>query len=330
MNLSPRTNRQLFGHDEAWRRWRSAADSGKLAPGWIIAGPKGIGKATFAFHMTRHLLAKDDETAARRIEAGGHSDLLVVEPLFDEKKGEAAQAITVEQAREVGTFLSLTAGEGGWRVVIIDGADLLNANAANAILKILEEPPPRALLALVCHQPGMLLPTLRSRASMLKLRPPPPDEFRRAVRLLYPEMEPARLQSLAELSGNSPGVAAAYEEQGALELYEEMLAALSTLPALDPLRIHALAERIAGDKTHASFQLFKELALALLHRLATGAPDMEDIRRLHPPTIWATKWQQALAQLSLAQSRHLDYRQAIILFFHSIASADGFVLGSAA
>src|SRR5690348_15486648 len=140
VDLTPRTNTELFGHEQAEQLLLRDLAQGKLAHGWIIGGQKGIGKATLAYRFARKLLG-DDESTMRRIAAGSHADLLVIEPEFDSKKGEYARDITVEQARGIAQFLSLTAGESQWRVVIIDTVDALNVNGANAILKILEEPP---------------------------------------------------------------------------------------------------------------------------------------------------------------------------------------------
>ncbi len=346
----PKDTGELFGHAEAERQLLHDAEQGKLAHGWIISGGKGIGKATLAYRFARAMLAGEGAMAMspehpvfRRVAAGSHADLLVVEPIFDTKKGEYASGITVDQAREIGQFLSLTPGESQWRVVIVDSADQLNNNAANAILKILEEPPPQALLLLVSHNPGKLLPTIRSRARMLKLKMLDDADFEQALSLRFPDMESRRLEALWQLSGGSPGVAATYEEQGALELYVEMLTLMSRLPQLDTLALHAFADSVSGAKSHARFQVFIELALIILERLCKVSAGVNrfglcveektlltPILALHPPAMWAVKWQQACDQFLLSQRLHLDYKQVVIAFFHSIASKEGFLLGNTA
>src|SRR5262249_41494012 len=156
-------------------------------------------------------------------------DLLVIEQEYDPKKEEFKNEISVDQAREIAQFLSLTPGESKWRVVIIDAVDALNVNAANAILKILEEPPPQAILLLISHNPGRLLPTIRSRCQMLKLAPLSRDDFRKTLRHTRPALETSQINALGELSHFAPGLATELEGQEALELYAQILELVSAL-----------------------------------------------------------------------------------------------------
>ncbi|GEC60120.1 DNA polymerase III subunit delta' [Gluconobacter oxydans] len=167
----PRHTLNLYGHAEAEATFRQALASGMLHHAWLICGPAGIGKATLAFRLARLLLNAEnpDSSQARRIAAGTHGDLLEISRAVDEKKGRLRGEITAADVRPVQTFLHHTATEGGWRVVIVDGAEYLNRFAANALLKILEEPPPRCVLLLTTSSPGALLPTIRSRCRMLTL-----------------------------------------------------------------------------------------------------------------------------------------------------------------
>jgi len=340
-DITPRTNTALFGHDEAQALLMQDFASGKLAHGWIISGPRGIGKATLAYKFARALLG-GGEGAHRRMIAGSHADLLVVEQAYDEKKEEFKNDISVEQAREIAKFLSLTPGEGQWRVVIIDSVDALNANGANAILKILEEPPPQAIFLLVSHNPGRLLPTIRSRCRNLRLHAPDRATFIKIMRHVMPGIDANEMKALAQLSGMSPGVALELQGQGATTLYEQLLGLLENAPALDTAAIHAFADQMAGGKTHANWLLWTRLVLALLERVARQASEIEDdpiseeetavIRRLaalHPAHIWAAKWQQVADQFSLAERLHLDYKQVIITFFHSIESKEPVILSVA-
>lgn len=348
--LTPRTNTALFGHDEAEATLLQDLTSGRLAHGWIISGPRGIGKATLAYRFARSLLAGEhpadmdsNHPVFLRVAAGSHVDLLVMEPLYDAKKEEYARDITVAQAREIAQFLSLTPGEGKWRVVIVDSADALNVNGANAILKILEEPPPQAILLLISHNPGRLLPTIRSRCRQLRLALPSREQFIAAVRHAAPGIDGAELKALGQLSGFSPGEALELHERKAIELYEQMLEPLLPLPALDMVKIHALADSLATGQVHAGWRLFTRLALRLLERAAFMSGDMGvdavsereervlgQLAALHPASVWAEKWQQAADQFLLAERLHLDYKQLIIIFFHSLTGREEFHIGSAA
>ena len=186
--LTPRENETLIGHEAAEQVLIDAAVSGRLAHAWLLTGPRGIGKATLAYRFARYLLAQGErvEGAAahpislaldpsnpvfRRIAAGGHADLRTVERTVNVRTGRMREEIVVDDVRGAGAFLRLTPAEGGWRVVIIDSADELNQSAANAVLKVLEEPPERAVLILVSQSPARLLATIRSRCRRLVLRP---------------------------------------------------------------------------------------------------------------------------------------------------------------
>ena len=181
----PRANPDLLGHRDAEATILEAIRAGRMHHAWLITGPEGVGKATLAYRFARRLLAGQPRDPAaepslalepadpvfRRVAAGSHADLLTIERMFNEKTKRMRTQIAVEDVRTINGFMSLTPAEGGWRVVIVDGAEELNQASANALLKILEEPPPRAILLLVCAAPGRLLPTIRSRCRRLRLTP---------------------------------------------------------------------------------------------------------------------------------------------------------------
>jgi len=173
-SIHPAASGRLVGHEAAKRRMLEAVSSGRLHHAWLLSGPRGIGKATLAYRFARFLLAYPervgetvdnlavpaDHPVFHHVAAHAHPDLFVLEREIDPKTGRARAIINVEDVRKTIHFLSMTAAEGGWRVAIIDAADEMNANAANALLKILEEPPEKSILFLVAHAPGKLLPTM--------------------------------------------------------------------------------------------------------------------------------------------------------------------------
>lgn len=343
--LSPNANTELYGHEATEALLAQEMASGKLPHGLILAGARGIGKATCAYRLARRLLAgegRDVEAVFRRIAAGSHADLLVIEQAYDEKKEELANEISVEQARGIGEFLALTPGESDWRVVIVDSIDAMNLNAANAILKILEEPPPQAMLILISHNPGRLLPTIRSRCRMLKLAPLGMSDFTKVIRHVAPSSSHEEIAALAIVAAGSPGKALAMKEQGALERYQELLEVLVPLPAIAAQTLHAFAESMGTGQIHANWQLVTELMLVLIERIAKTAagitlPEVMEgeartikhLAALHPAGVWAAKWQQCADQFLLAQSRHLDYKQVLITYIHSLAERNSRALLSA-
>jgi len=346
--LTARTNAKLFGHDKTEDSLLRDLAAGKLAHGLIFAGERGIGKATLAYRLARTLLADSGAAGESRIAANSHADLLVIERLYDEKKEEFATDISVEQARQISQFLSLTAGEGAWRVVIIDSADALNNAAANAILKILEEPPPRTVLILIAHNVGRLLPTIRSRCRLVSFSPLSTEDFSQAIRHVAAEntggIYGEELAALGVLSGNSVGIALEMRAAGAVILYNQTLELMAGAAEgkIDGAQILRYCEQIgSGKKAHANWQLFMRIVLCILERIAKTAINakiepvseeegalLQQIASLHSAEIWAEKWQQASSQFSLAQSLHLDYKQIALTFFHSIICEDEFILGN--
>lgn len=196
---SPRSVEKIIGHQEAITRFRALLASGRLHHGWLITGPEGIGKASLAFYLARILLRGEDlsSPAGRRITAWTHGDLLEISRQYDSKKGQYKKEITVSDVQPVRDFFHQTAMDGGWRVVIIDQAEFLNRFAANALLKVLEEPPAKTVMFLTTSSPCRLLPTLRSRCRLLPLSPLTEED----VKKLLPDMA----DDLIRKAHGSPG-----------------------------------------------------------------------------------------------------------------------------
>lgn len=266
----PRANSDLQGLGVAEAQLLSWWQSGAMPHTLIIVGPQGIGKATLAFRLARFLFASPAPAGANmfgsapaptslaipathpvfaKVASGGHPDLMTVQRLVNEKTGQLQSEIIVETAREVPVFLRRTAADGGWRVVVVDEAECLNRNAQNALLKILEEPPPKALLVLVTQAVGALIPTIRSRARVLQVTAPAPDVFTSLMRKYRPELSGPDTELLGRISGNAPGRAMALLDQGGIAAIRESLALLGTLKQTPDADLWLLAERLAVKGT---------------------------------------------------------------------------------
>ncbi len=297
-----RENPGLVGHEDAEQNLRQGFESGRLAHAWLISGPQGIGKATLAYRFARYVLANSSREEAdtgaglfvdsllpdesdeapgtdsplylapghpvfQRVASGGHVDLISVESTVNEKTGKLRTEIIVDDVRGVGRFFRLTAGEGGWRVAVIDCADEMNPNAANALLKVLEEPPERALLLLVSHNPGRLLATIRSRCRKLALQPLGEEKVASLIETYRPGLDPGDATALARLADGSPGRALALAAEGGLDLYREMTGLLETLPRLDIAALHAFGGKLGKAGSDDAFRTATGLLRWWLARL---------------------------------------------------------------
>ncbi|HEY2540267.1 MAG TPA: DNA polymerase III subunit delta' [Stellaceae bacterium] len=357
--LPPRSNPDLVGHEAAEHQLLRLFRTGRLPHAILIAGPRGIGKATLAFRLARFLLsqgrrggqgtsvepATSDETGLaidpgsgvfRRVASGGHADLLTIERAWDPRRGRLRSEIVVEDAREIAAFFRLSAAEEGWRIVIVDGAEEMNRNAANAFLKILEEPPDRALLILVSHNPGRLLPTIRSRCRRLVLSPPALPVAARLLRHYRTPLDNAEANAFCALSGGSIGRALELADAGGLELYRSLMELLASVPAMDVGRLHALADRLARADAEDAYRACEELLSRFLARLAGDAArarlsaeevvpgEAAAISRLShgaDPARWAALGQEIETNFAAARELNLDKKQTLLGAFFAIEAA---------
>jgi len=260
----PRQTECLFGHHEAEATMLDAYRSGRIAHAWLMEGPQGIGKATLAYRMARFVLAHGEPSApavqraqtlsvdpdhpvARQVAAGAHGGLLTIERVENEKKktGELYTVIRVEESRGVIPFFGATAAGEGWRVCIVDTVDELNANAANALLKALEEPPRRSLFLLVSNSPARALATIRSRCRRIRLRPlSVPDVIAAAAAAAALDVNDPQLRDAAAAAEGRVAQALTLLGGGALELQQRVAALLARLPQVDGAEMHALGDSL--------------------------------------------------------------------------------------
>jgi DNA polymerase-3 subunit delta' len=290
----PRMTRALYGHETAEQAIAAAVKSKRLHHGWLLTGPEGIGKATFAYRFARHLLADPSERdalgvsleidpqsrAGRQVAALSHPGLLVIRRPYDSKSKRFAATIPVDEVRRIRSFLTHTPDVGQWRVVIVDSADELNASAANALLKSLEEPPPQTVFLLVSAQPGRLLATIRSRCRTFAFQPLNGENLRRAVHQAIAATEDApapgaqNWDDIAQLAKGSLRRALAFVTSGNDKLLQRVNGLLDLLPKVDWPGVHVLSDELAGVANEQRFLAFYDLLLDALERMiraeATG------------------------------------------------------------
>lgn len=361
----PRDTPVLIGQDAAKAAFLDAFNSGKMHHAWMLTGPRGVGKATFAWAIARFLLAtpaqdgsdmfgetkpdtldiSPDHPIAKRISAGAEPGVHLVRlggrgstesdriKNFADKKYSAV--IRVDEIRELNNFIHMSAADGGRRVVIVDDADLMNPNASNALLKMLEEPPARTYFMLISHQPSGLLPTIRSRCRTLALRTLDAGEV--AAAMDQAQVQAANTDALAALSGGSVGGAMRLSLLGGAPLYAELIGILGTLPQMDRPRVLKLAELAAargGEERRDLMFVLIDLMLSRLARSgALGQPpqpqaamgEADVLMRLSPTPHHARIWADTAEQIS-ARARHgiavnLDPAALVLDTFSRMAKA---------
>ena len=322
----PRANPILLGQTDAEATILESIRAGRMHHAWLISGPEGVGKATLAYRAARRLLAgpREGDSLAldpadpvfRRVAANAHADLLTIERVFNEKTRRMKTQIAVEDVRKITGFMGLTPAEGGWRVVVVDGAEELNQASANALLKILEEPPSRAILLLVCAAPGRLLPTIRSRCRRLRLTPLADEEMGELLRQYLPNLTDDERGRLVTLAEGSPGRAIMLAADEGLKIAGLVDKLLSDMPSVPVSRGYEIADLLGRSET--GFSTFMDLVragvAAAVRESVRGRADPEQARlaALRPLDAWGEVW-QGLTRLQDETERFaLDKRQAIV------------------
>lgn len=313
---------RVFGHDDQAMQYTIAHRAEKLPHALVFAGPRGVGKASMAFQLAHYLLAHPSSDNApadftardpssslhRQVASGAHPSVLhLTRPLNDRTKAFKT-ALTVDEVRRVGRFLSLTAHDGGYRVVIVDPADDMNTNAANALLKNLEEPPARTIFVLIAHSLGRLLPTIRSRCQIVRFQPLGHDDMLAALTAIGKAPETDARDALLSRAAGSVRSAVMLTDYGGVEIAEVLTKLVST-PNPPAMETHKLADAIAGRDQAIQFGIFNDHALDLLARAAGEAAGLGEIDRANRIS---EAWQNSRIAILETDTYNLDRKQHVL------------------
>jgi DNA polymerase-3 subunit delta' len=331
----PRETPVLFGHQEAEAALLSAYKSGRIAHAWLIGGAQGIGKATLAYRMARFVLTHRDPLGtavqradtlaidanapvARHIASGAHGGLLALERTANDK-GVLRTVITVDETRETISFFGSTAAVEGWRVCIVDTVDELNPNAANALLKILEEPPQQSLFLLISHAPARVLPTIQSRCRKLPLRPlSTEDVVRAAAQAISRNSDDPALNEAAAASEGSVARALTLLGGDALKLQHRTAALLANLPRVDPRELHALGDAMGLSDRTALAAFVDSVDRWISERLRVDGTSNANLPRL---ARLAEVWEKIARAARDTQDYNLERKPLVFSVFSMLAEA---------
>lgn len=341
----PAESTELFGHEAHEKILLTLFNEGKLPHALIFAGPMGVGKTTAAFRLARFLLkhgnsddnqdslfgdapekpsslyVSPDDPVTHRVAAGGHPDLRFFErPMTD--RGTKKTVVDVETVRKIAPFLRMSSAEGGWRVVILDEADLMNKNAQNAILKILEEPPPKALLILICNRLGAMLPTIRSRCRTVHFSALAPDSLHTLIKRAAPEASATELGMLSALADGSMGRALSLHEHKGANMLNTLIAFLAAFPEWKWAEIHPWAENVGREeKTYQGFTYIMEWILRSIARAKATGGDLPEILKAsglqaleshYSLGQWIEICEKLAAHFTAIEQSNLDKRQGVL------------------
>ncbi|MHA6288582.1 DNA polymerase III subunit delta' [Maricaulis sp. CAU 1757] len=317
--LAPRERYDLFGHEAAEESFASAWDSGRLHHAWMITGPRGVGKASFAWRAARRVLgampsiehgplgSMPGDPVCKLLEALACPDMLLLRRPWDDKKKRWRAEITVDEARKAPHFFEMSSGAGGWRVCLVDCADDMNTNAANALLKTLEEPPKRGVLLLVTHSPGRLPATIRSRCRRLDLRAPDPEATAGWLQAQGVVDDHAQTVAAARLAHGAPGRALALAKSGGVGLARDVAHIVKKGAGASEGEMRRLADRVSARGAEEARGVFYE-ALAQAMRDEARALTMAGA----DATPWLDAWRELNRLVRDADALYLDPKQSAL------------------
>ena len=353
----PHQSTLMVGHSTIEQKLISLINKDAMPHAIIFSGHKGIGKSTMAFRLARALLARgihdpnqdslfgdaapqsdletleiqSDHPAFSKVASRGHPDLLTVQLPVDAKTQKIKKEINVETARKVAPFLRMTSGEGGWRIVIIDDADLMNRNAQNAILKILEEPPKNALLILVCHRLGAMIPTIRSRCRVLDFDSLSHDDFNLLLAKEYGHnFTNDEKQILLKFSNQSAGQAKDIIDQKGLDVIKSTLELIGQFPNISEVETYALAESAGRAGQDYAFTMVEKTFLLGLEEIISSqvkghglsepfvSTGFENIKRDYDLQKLLKLHEELKEHLAQAKYASLDKRLVILNAFNAL------------
>lgn len=330
----PRETQRLFGHEREEAQFLAAYRSGRMPHAWLLAGPEGIGKASFAYRAARFLLAHPNAAAAnvqqstsldtdpdaphsRRVSAQSHGDLQVLRREVEVGKKTIPTEIKVDQVRKIIQFFSSTSGEGGWRIALIDTMDDLNRSGANALLKLIEEPPPRSLFLMVTSAPGRLLPTIRSRCRVLNFRPLSEPDIVAALLDQPQAVDRDTATRAARYAGGSVRDALKLMDPTTLGVIDHVEAMLQRLPQIDRGELLTMVDGLTGRDKSAQYEtVIDTVNLWLSNQCKNRAG--EGARRLAP---LAEVWEKSARAASETDRYNLDRRPFLLTLFADLAEA---------
>ena len=339
----PREPKPLFGHAQSIAELCSAARSGQMHHAWLITGPKGVGKATLAWKFAKAILAfgakdcpedlnvAEANVIARQVTALSHPDLILIRRPWDFDKKRLKSELPIAEIRRLKGFYSTFASYDGAKIAIIDCMDDTSTEAQNALLKILEEPPKSALLLLIAHAPGLLLPTVRSRCRTLALRKLGSADMQTALATLYPQLDGEDRQTIMTLADGTPGFAASMAAANAAATYRDVLSLLSQMPQPNIGLTINLSERIAKLPVDLGIGMFFILLEIAIQRavqanftqqptLPIEAKPFSNMLRAMPPQAWVQTWSDLKQLYARTDQLNLDKKQFVLNAMFSLES----------